>query len=487
MSTAQAPSQTVIRSGRSEYAAEVDDGVMRVRGVRYGERLDGSDRFSLLADPSPKRPQAPPTVFPQSPGALDWLLGPALSQLPQDEDSFLLDVWAPVGAQDAPVLVFLPGGAFISGAGNVRWYDGAALARKTGFIVVTVAYRLGALALFGGPDAPLNLSASDILQALRWVHRNIAAFGGDPGSVTLAGESAGAWYAYVLSLAPRARGLFQRTVLLSLPWQTPLNPGQYRERFDTFTAALAAPAGLRTAPVEAILRAQRATSKAYAGRGLGLAPAADDDLVPAWAFEFELAAAELHVGALLLCSSEDEARAFLHAVPESAVGHGELCGYLAAHFEDPDAACRWIDAKLPEASDHARLTEAMSLHEFRLAATELATQARTAGIPATLVRFAVPTRAEGGGTPHGFVLPFFFGNRPQWADAPMLEGFPQDSFETVSDELRALLQGFVADGHPSAGDGSKVREFDPLLPVTYRITEAAAGPAAVEPDLCPRR
>ena len=216
----------------------MDDGVVCVRGVRYGERLDPLDRFSALGDPSPERPQAAATVFPQSPGSLDWLLGPALSRMPQSEDSFLLDIWAPVGAKGLPVLVFLPGGAFISGAGNVRWYDGARLAREGGAVVVTVNYRLGALGLLNGAGGAANLGAGDILQALTWIQRNIAAFGGNPGAVTLAGHSAGAWYAYVLSFAEQARGLFCRTALFSLPWQPPLNATEFAERYELFAAAL---------------------------------------------------------------------------------------------------------------------------------------------------------------------------------------------------------------------------------------------------------
>ena len=167
-------------------------------------------------------------MFPQAPGSLDWLLGPGAGPDAADEDSFLLDIWAPEGAKDLPVLVFLPGGAFISGAGNVRWYDGARLAREGGAVVVTVNYRLGALGLLNGPErgrahpGPRNLAVGDILQALTWIHRNIGAFGGNPRATTLAGHSAGAWYAYVLSFAEPARTV-QPVALFSLPWQPPLD------------------------------------------------------------------------------------------------------------------------------------------------------------------------------------------------------------------------------------------------------------------------
>ena len=498
MSAAATEPLAGLLAGKAGYVTETHDGVVSIRGVLYGERLDPLDRFSALGDPSPERPQAAATVFPQSPGSLDWLIGPAVSRMPQSEDSFLLDIWAPEGAKDLPVLVFLPGGAFISGAGNVRWYDGARLAREGGAVVVTVNYRLGALGLLdGGADlGPRNLAAGDILQALTWIHRNIAAFGGDPGATTLAGHSAGAWYAYVLSFAARARGLFNRTALFSLPWQPPLNTAEFADRSKLFAAALGAAGGAgggavggspeSAATAGEILAAQDAVSKAYAGRGLGLMPAADGDLVPSWAMDFEAAAAEMHVDALLLSSTDDEAAAFLHALPVQAVGPEQLAGFVGAHFAAAEAKS-FIEARHPGATDHTKLVEAMSLHQFRLAATELAGRAGLAGIPATLLRFSVRSRLDGAGSPHCFDLPFLFGNRADWQDAPMLEGFPCDVFDSVSNRLRPLLLGFVADGVARTHDGRPVPSFDPKRPALYSVGETGSRTAGVEPELRPRR
>lgn len=494
MSTAATEPRAGIRSGEAIYLRETHDGVVSVRGVRYGEWLDPTDPFSALGDPSPERPQAAATVFPQSPGSLDWLLGPGLSRMPQDEDSFLLDIWAPEDARDLPVLVFLPGGAFISGAGNVRWYDGARLAREGGVVVVTVNYRLGAFGLLDGvgrsngtaePRA-CNLAAGDILQALSWIHRNITAFGGNPGATTLAGHSAGAWYAYVLSFAEPARGLFNRTALFSLPWQPPLNETEFAERSRLFGAALGDGSDDRHSTPE-ILAAQAEVSRAFAGRGLGLMPAADGELVPSWAMDFEAAVDAMHVDALLLSSTDDEAAAFLHTLPVQAVGPDQLAGFVGAHFGAADEALSFIEERHPGATDHAKLVEAMSLHQFRLAATELAGRADQAGIPATLLRFSVRSRLGGAGSAHCFELPFLFGNRPDWDDAPMMQGFPAEVFDDVSDRLRPLLLGFVADGVPRTTEGRPVPRFDPQSPALYVVGESGSGTAVVEPELRPRR
>lgn len=143
-----------------------------------------------------------------------------------DEDCLYLNIWAPEGAPDAkrklPVMVWLHGGGFIAGAGSERQFDGSALARH-GVILVTLNYRLGRLGFFAHPalskeqsGAPRgNYGLLDQIAALRWVQRNIAAFGGDPGNITLFGESAGGFSTLALMGSPLARGLFHKAIVES--------------------------------------------------------------------------------------------------------------------------------------------------------------------------------------------------------------------------------------------------------------------------------
>jgi para-nitrobenzyl esterase len=472
-------------------AAEVSNGVVSTLGVHYGARLDPADRFSPLGDPSPGKVQSAPSVFPQTPGSLDWLLGPALMEPPQSEDAFQINIWAPADAQDAPVLVYLPGGAFISGAGTVRWYDGERLAREGGCVVVTVNYRLGALAFAADGDRGQNLPVGDILQALRWIRSNIAQFGGSPEHVTLVGQSAGAFYAYLLSQLPEAEGLFNRTALLSLAWQPPLTPTEYADRCTLLVQSLGeagfdVKAGLESVPVDALLKAQGAVSKAYAGRGLGFMPVADGT-VPADLFDFEAAVRRMHVSSLLLNTTQDEAAAFLKSLPVAAVGREQLTGFVASHFEDVTATLARLDQALPGETDHAKLVEAMTLHQLRLAAVELAEKATAAGIVTTVARFDVASPLEGARSAHCFEVPFVFGNRHQWHDAPMLDGVADEVFETAGGELRSLLVGFVSEGSPRTAGGAAVAAFDPADPRLHRV--GADGIGTMEPDrgLKPRR
>ena len=138
-----------------------------------------------------------------------------------DEDCLYLNVWTPAGdaAAGLPVMVWIHGGALTRGTGALPGYRGDRLAAR-GVIVVTINYRLG---LFGYLAHPLlsaesehnssgNYGVLDQLAALRWVQENIAAFGGDPGRVTIFGESAGAWSVSILQASPLARGLFHRAI-----------------------------------------------------------------------------------------------------------------------------------------------------------------------------------------------------------------------------------------------------------------------------------
>ncbi|RZJ88567.1 MAG: carboxylesterase family protein, partial [Brevundimonas sp.] len=136
------------------------------------------------------------------------------------EDCLFLNVYGPAeAAGPVPVIVYIPGGAFTIGSGAN--YDPSRLAREQGRVVVTVNYRLGALgwlahpalASEGGVGGEFGLM--DQLAALQWVHRNIAALGGDPNDVTLMAESAGAWSACYLMVSPQADDLFQRVILQS--------------------------------------------------------------------------------------------------------------------------------------------------------------------------------------------------------------------------------------------------------------------------------
>lgn len=143
---------------------------------------------------------------------------------PMSEDCLYLNVWTAAESPSAqlPVMVWIHGGAFIQGSGSMPSFDGEGLAKKD-VVVVTINYRLGVFGLLAHPDlteeadyaASGNYGILDQIAALQWVQENIAAFGGDPGNVTIFGQSAGAASINVLLASPLARGLFHRAILQS--------------------------------------------------------------------------------------------------------------------------------------------------------------------------------------------------------------------------------------------------------------------------------
>lgn len=143
-----------------------------------------------------------------------------------DEDCLYLNIWSPASSTSdrLPVMVWIHGGAFRSGSGSLKLYDGTNLARR-GVVVVTFNYRLGPLGFLAHPllsrESPWNVSGNygllDQLAALSWVKRNIRAFGGDPENVTVFGESAGGMSILFLMTSPLAEGLFQKAIVESGP------------------------------------------------------------------------------------------------------------------------------------------------------------------------------------------------------------------------------------------------------------------------------
>jgi len=167
---------------------------------------------------SPACMQAAPAAF--GPWTLEFLL-----RGPVSEDCLYLNVWTAAAPNERrPVLVYVYGGGFSSGSGDVPVYDGAALAEK-GLVVLTINYRVGAFGFLAHPalsaesadHASGNYGLLDQIAALEWVRDNVAAFGGDPRRVTIAGQSAGAMSVFLLTASPRAKGLFHRAIIESGP------------------------------------------------------------------------------------------------------------------------------------------------------------------------------------------------------------------------------------------------------------------------------
>lgn len=137
----------------------------------------------------------------------------------ESEDCLYLSVWAPVDAKKLPVMVWIHGGGYVAGSGDENRHDGSVLASK-GVVLVTINYRLGLMGFLAHPEltaesgrsASGNYGLMDMVAALKWVRTNIEGFGGDPGNVTIFGESAGSYAVSALMASPLANGLFHRAI-----------------------------------------------------------------------------------------------------------------------------------------------------------------------------------------------------------------------------------------------------------------------------------
>ncbi|GAA2831945.1 carboxylesterase family protein [Crossiella cryophila] len=173
------------------------------------------------------------------------------------EDCLSLDLHRPQGTDRLPVLVFVPGGGFTTGAGSQ--YNPARLATRGNLLVVTLNYRLGALGFLAHPDLGPdtgNLGLQDQQAALRWVRANIAAFGGDPGRVTLWGQSAGGYSVCAHLSAPASRGLFHQAAIHSAPCANPMitrTEAQRRAKASATTLGCPDVTCLRDLPLSALV------------------------------------------------------------------------------------------------------------------------------------------------------------------------------------------------------------------------------------------
>lgn len=428
------------------------DGIACFYGMRYGQlSRPGSPRSAIAAADGQLKVEdlTEVPVFPQLPSRLESVMGPGIRDNPQEDAAFYLNVWAPEDAAGLPVLVFLHGGAWVSGGGAARWYRGERLAGE-GLVVVTLNYRLGPAGHLDD-DEPgcYHRPIEDILEALRWVRAHIADFGGAPDRVTLAGQSAGAWYAWALSTLPAAAGLFRRAALLSIPAIKPWTPVQRSAFTRAVLAAEARDPASRQEPREALLRAGARVLSQAPGEPGAIPPM----YLPVWTEDPAKPSNKFHVDALYLRVTRHEMSVFL---PELPPGSTEMETTLAhLRVRTGMAPVPPVPSPRDWPRDQVALVTLASWIAFGRFASAIAGAAEHDGCVVVQRSFAACAGPARLGAAHCLDLPFQFGNREDWHDAPMLAGWSAAAFEDLSRELRGDLAAFVAgdqqDGHRTLG------------------------------------
>jgi para-nitrobenzyl esterase len=404
-------------------------GVLLFAGIPYAAPPVGPLRF---------RPPEPHTAWTGVREARRF--GPAAPQLPRggltdaapvrwDEDCLTLNVATPgLDGRGRPVLVWIHGGAFRTGQGGIPWYNGASFARRGDVVTVSINYRLGALgfahlAELGGDEyasSGLN-GVLDQIAALEWVQENIEAFGGDPGRVTVAGESAGAMSVGTLLGCPSAAGLFDQAIAQSGAAHHTLTPDVAAEIAGLLAHKLDAKTldALERAPVGRILEAQREVEDEVAAASrlggvdvseLGdmvFQPVVDGVRLPESPLEAMGRGASAAVR-VLTGTNRHETTLWGYA----EVDRAGLRRIAARYFDDPDGAIAVYETARPDASVRDLVIALTTDHLFRVPAIRMAEAHTAGGGTAYMYEFCWESRAFDGrlGATHALEIPFVFNN-----------------------------------------------------------------------------
>jgi len=419
------------RQGRVE--GREKDGVLLFAGIPYASPPTGDARFRPPR-PHPAWEGVRPAkrfgkVAPQIPSPLGGFLD-ALN-LDWDEDCLTLNVATPaLDDTPRPVMVWIHGGAFLTGTAATPWYNGASFARRGDVVVVSINYRLGALGFLYLGERCDELARSgnsgilDQIAALEWVRDNIRCFGGDPDNVTIFGESAGGMSVGTLLGVPAAKGLFHRAI----PQSGACHNSVSREAAARVAELFSEKAGasgveeLRRLSVEKILEAQTSTLLHLASDpgvigderklllGLVFQPVVDGEVLPKPPIEAvrEGAAADV---AVLTGTNLDEAHLFLLANPPK-LDRAKLVRRLDRVFGAGARALDTYASSRPEASEDDLFSAISTDETFRIPAIRLA-EAQSAHQESTyLYLFTWTSRAFEGrlGACHALEIPFVFNN-----------------------------------------------------------------------------
>jgi para-nitrobenzyl esterase len=402
-------------------------GVRTFLGIGYGR----AERF--------RAPRREPGIVPL--GAY----GPSAPQrgLAGGEDCLFLNVWTPaVDRRARPVLVYFHGGAYSTGTPNSPLLDGSNLAARGDVVVVTVAHRLNAFGYLylarldpRFPDSG-NCGQLDLILALQWVRDNIAAYGGDPGKVTVFGQSGGGAKIATLMGTPAAAGLFHRAATMSGQQVTVSGPLHATERARAYMAALGARTvdDLLAMPSERLVEGLSATDP-YLGGGVYMGPVLDMKWLirhPFWPD----ANPQGNAIPMMLGNTRDETRAFYGTDHPRIAGldWGNLAERIAPELRI-DAHPEWVVA------EYRRLFPAYSAEQVFFAATTAgrswraqlieAEERARAGVPAYVYQLDFPDPA-----PHGADIPLVFGTWSGPASRP------------VGEAMMAALLRFARTGSP---------------------------------------
>lgn len=457
-SVAQTSPEAATTAGRVHGA--VVEGVNVFKGVRYGATTEGR-RFMPPLPASPWAGVAPALDYAaQSPqlqaGDGGGLYRSWANPRPLSEDCLFLNVWTR-GLRDRrkrPVMVWFHGGGFSTGSGGSRGYDGVRLCQRGDVVVVTVNHRLNAfgygyLRELGGPDMADSGNAGDLdmVLSLQWVRDNIAEFGGDPGNVTIFGESGGGQKVSTLMAMPAAAGLFHRAIVQSGPTLAVLSPSEATGNTRKLAAACGlAPdqaAQLRTLAMERIVEGIRQARADFR-------PVMDGRSLPRHPFDPDAPPVSRNVP-LLIGTTKDEMAGLLGAGDASAwtLTWDALPQKAAPYLTGMDAAKTIADLRrlYPAAKPSDLYFTITTVRSMRKSSIEQAERKAAQGAaPAFMYLLNWETPVDGGKwkSPHALDIALMFDNV---ATSTSMCGTSPDA-QKLADAMSAAWIRFARTGRP---------------------------------------
>lgn len=473
------------------------DGYERYAGIRYAKAPVGDRRFR-----APEPVEAWDGVYDatafgaQAPQAVGGFgaVGVAADMKPS-EDCLFLNVYTPRADDRArPVMVWIHGGAYTMGSGDV--YDGASFARNGDVVVVTLNYRLGILGWTPLDHLDPSLTGSgnnglrDQIEALRWVQANISAFGGDPTNVTIFGESAGGGSVFALLAAPAADGLYSKAIVESGVPGFGIDDGA-RAYVDAVLAGMGDPDGgidaLRAASIDELVAGQNAAglfdkmgldeNSRMDGAGGGPHPSIDGVVVTRSVVEAVRERGASHVP-MIIGSNADEGTLFAMLLPRGL--SPEQVRTAVPTWAGGGSPGRVLEAIAAAKTNHEPIVDLMTDGIFRIPSLHVADELATNGAPIWTYLFDWKTPVFGGmlGATHALELPFVWDmlDNPLWkmllGDAPPAP---------VGEAMRTAWLNFARTGDPNGeGDGALPRW--PQYDTTERPTMVFDEQVRVESD-----
>lgn len=434
MPTTSAAARTVAGPGRFESITGIADarlGVTRFRNLRYAR----AGRFSPPTPVAGDRPiQADPSRVLASPQHVDAGsdFNGSYRAMTQTEDCQVLTITRPADLAPGellPVMVWVHGGSYFSGAGDLSIFNPTALVRQERVIVVSVTYRLGVLGFLGGPDRPANLGLLDLVAALQWVSRNIAEFGGDPSAVTLFGHSSGGDAVAHLLISHGTEGLIRRAIIQSSPWGL-----RGRRRDLEVRLAMAAGTLDHDTPIDAItsLRPALARQALRDGfrMGMPLAPQYGATPLPPESDALGVWRARTRGVDVMIGWTRDEAAFFLGGLPRP----------LSRWLVRPGIGSAVRETIVQRATDSI----------YRHSGAAFARQLGSAVRASYELDWVPPGNV--GGAMHAIELPLLFPDPQAWDGADMLGEVDLHDLDRIGAPLRAAWAAFARNGEPPRED-----------------------------------